>query len=62
MTAPVPSVPRKFRLATTGEDAGRDAVWRILARPAERLVMAHGVQVEAGGADALRRAFGWLVR
>lgn len=62
MTAAEPSVPRKFRLATTNRRAARAAVDRILAWPAERLVMAHGPPVEANASDVLRRAFGWLVR
>jgi hypothetical protein len=61
MTAPVPSVPRKFRVATTDRTAARVAVGRILEWPAHRLVMAHGPPVETGGKDTLQRAFGWLV-
>lgn len=62
MTAPVPSVPRKFRLATTDRAAAREGVRRILDWPAERLVIAHGAPLEAGARDALDRAFGWLMR
>lgn len=62
MTAPMPSVPRKFRMATTDKAAARKAVERILDWPAERLVMAHGAPVETGGQTTLQRAFGWLVR
>ena len=62
MTAATPSVPRKFRVATTGRAAARDAVGRILEWPAERLVMAHGAPVPSGGRDVLRHAFGWLTR
>ena len=62
MTADTPSVPRKFRLATTDKSAARDGVRRILEWPAERLVMAHGAPVSAGGAEAMQRAFAWLLR
>jgi hypothetical protein len=62
MTAPVPSVPRKFRMATTDKVAARDAVKRILEWPAQRLVMAHGTPMQSGGQEALRQAFGWLMR
>lgn len=62
MTAATPSVPRKFRVATTGRAAARPDVGRILEWPAERLVMAHGAPVSSGGRDALRHAFGWLTR
>lgn len=62
MTAPVPSVPRKFRMATTDKVAARIAVKRILEWPAQRLVMAHGTPMRSGGQEALRQAFGWLMR
>ena len=62
MTAAVPSVPRKFRFSTTDKATARDCVQRILEWPAGRLVMAHGAPMQAGGKDALRRAFGWLLR
>jgi len=62
MTADIPSVPRKFRLATTDKSAARDGVKRILDWPADRLVMAHGAPIQSGGKEALRNAFGWLLR
>lgn len=62
MTATKPSVPRKFRLATTNRSAARESVGRILEWPADRLVMAHGAPIQTGGALALRDAFGWLLR
>lgn len=37
MTAPVPSVPRKFRMATTDKTASRDAVRRIWNGPPNAL-------------------------
>ncbi len=62
MTAPVPSVPRKFRMATTDRSAFRDGIRRVLEWPAERLVMAHGTPMASGGREALQRAFDWLIR
>ena len=62
MTAPTPSVPRKFRMATTDRDAARDSVRRILERPADRLAMAHGAPVPSGGKAALQHSFDWLLR
>ena len=62
MTAPVPSVPRKFRMATKDKAASQDAVRRILEWPAESLVMAHGTPLRSGGKEALRHAFQWLMR
>lgn len=62
MTAPTPSVPRKFRMATTDKRAAREDVRRILEWPADRLVMAHGTPLPSGGKKALRQAFEWLLR
>lgn len=62
MTAPTPSVPRKFRLATTDRSKARDDVSRILEWPADRLVMAHGAPITSGGKEALQQAFAWLLR
>lgn len=60
MTAPEPSVPRKFRLAFTNRRVARAALARILAWPAERVLMAHGAPVSSDGQAFLRRAFRWL--
>lgn len=60
MTGPEPAVPRKFRLAFTGRKAARAARDRLLAWPAERLIMAHGAPVTEDAAGLLRRAFSWL--
>lgn len=60
MSAPEPSVPRKFRLAFTGRRAAREALTRILAWPAEKLLMAHGAPVTTDGKTVIARAFGWL--
>ncbi len=62
MTAPVPSVPRKFRLATTDRKAARLGIRRILDWPCDRLVMAHGTPMQTGGRAALEKAFKWLIR
>jgi hypothetical protein len=62
MTAPVPSVPRKFRMATRDKDTARDGIRRVLEWPSERLVMAHGAPIPSGGKKALRQAFDWLMR
>ncbi|WP_158968985.1 DUF4336 domain-containing protein [Chachezhania sediminis] len=60
MTAAVPSVPRKFRMATTDRAAARKAVRRILDWPADQLVMAHGTPLREGGQQTLQNAFRWL--
>lgn len=60
MTAPRPEVPRKFRNAFVGRRAARDAVRRILAWPADRVLMAHAPLVEAQGQAFIRRTFRWL--
>lgn len=60
MTGHEPSVPRKFRLAFTRRRAARAALARILAWPAERVLMAHGMPVQKDARAFLRRAFGWL--
>ena len=62
MTAPRPSVPRKFRMSTTDKFTARADVSRILEWPADSLVMAHGAPLPSGGKDALRQAFEWLLR
>lgn len=62
MTAPTPTVPRKFRMAMRDKERARAAVNRILDWPVEHLVMAHGAPVITGGQAALRAAFAWLIR
>ncbi len=62
MTASRPSVPRKFRMATTDRSTARADVARILEWPSDRLVMAHGAPIPSGGQEALRQAFEWLLR
>ncbi len=60
MTAPEPTVPRKFRFAFTDRLAARDALSRILAWPVHKVVMAHGKPVETDGRALIMRAFHWL--
>jgi len=60
MVGPEPSVPRKFRLAFTNRRAARHSLERILAWPAEKVLMAHGAPVEKDARAYLRRAFGWF--
>jgi hypothetical protein len=61
MTGAEPSVPRKFRIAFTNRRAARDALERIFAWPAEKVLMAHGTPVARDARAFPRRAFGWLV-
>jgi hypothetical protein len=61
MTGPEPAVPRKFQVAFTDRRAARDAVGRILAWPAEKVLMAHGTPVEHDSREFLRRALRWLM-
>jgi hypothetical protein len=60
MAEPEPSVPRKFRVAFANRRLARGALGRILAWPAEKVLMAHGTPVERDAPAFLRRAFGWL--
>ncbi len=60
MVEPEPAVPRKFRAAFTDRAVARAAVERIVAWPADRVVMAHGAPVERDGQAFLGRAFRWL--
>lgn len=60
MTAPMPSVPRKFRVAQTDRQAAKRALRQILDWPVDKVLMAHGTPIEAGGHAALVSAFRWL--
>lgn len=62
MVGPEPSVPRKFRAAFTNRALAREALNRILAWPAAKVLMAHGTPVEKDGQGFLRRAFRWLAK
>ena len=55
-----PTVPRKFRIMFRDRRAARASVERILAWPAERVLMAHGAPVERDGRAVIGRAFEWL--
>jgi hypothetical protein len=61
MVGSEPSVPRKFRAAFTQRRVAREALRRILAWPAEKVLMAHGTPVESDARAYLRRAFEWLI-
>jgi hypothetical protein len=58
---PAPSVPRKFRIAFANRLAPRRAIARILACPAEKVVMAHGPPIDKDAQAYLRRSFAWLI-
>lgn len=60
MTASEPEVPRKFRVAFMDRRRARAALARILAWPADRVVMAHADPLETGGQDFIARTFRWL--
>ncbi len=62
MTAQEPQVPQKFRLAFTDRQEARTSIERILAWPAEKILMAHGEPVVSDARSFLRRAFRWLPR
>jgi len=60
MLGPEPSVPRKFRAAFINRRAARASLERILAWPADKVLMAHGTPVTEDGQAFIRRAFRWL--
>ncbi|MGV7214565.1 DUF4336 domain-containing protein [Bradyrhizobium sp. UFLA05-112] len=60
MVGPEPSVPHKFRIAFANRRVAREALTRVLAWPAEKVLMAHGTPVETDASAFLRRAFAWL--
>jgi hypothetical protein len=62
MTGATPAVPRKFRVAFKDRSAARGALRRIIAWPAEKVVVAHGAPVEQGGQAFIASAFRWLTR
>jgi len=61
MTGAQPQMPRKFRNAFVGRKAARAAVRRILAWPAERVLMAHAPPVVSDGQAFIARTFQWLL-
>lgn len=60
MTADVPEVPRKFRMAFRSKPATRARLDHVLQWPTDRLVIAHGKPIERGGREAIVHAFRWL--
>lgn len=62
MTAPEPSVPRKFRLAFTDRKSARSSIEVILSWPVEQVVFAHGQPIRTDASAFLRRAFIWLAK
>lgn len=62
LTAPQPTVPRKFRLAFRNKASARAALERILQWPTEKLLAAHCPPVIANGRDTIAHAFAWLLR
>ncbi len=61
MAASEPQTPRKFRNAFVGRRAARAAIARILAWPAEKVLMAHAAPIEADGQAFIERTFRWLL-
>jgi hypothetical protein len=55
-------VPQKFRVAFVDRKAARAALARILAWPAEKVLMAHGTPVMENAGGFIRNAFRWLSR
>lgn len=60
MAGPEPQVPRKFRLACIDRAAARASLQRVLAWPADKVVMAHAPAVLEDGRAFIERAFRWL--
>lgn len=60
MTGPAPQVPKKFRAAFVDRKGAREGLKRILAWPAQRVLMAHGEPVTGGAQAFLARTFVWL--
>lgn len=60
MSAPEPSIPRKFRLAFTNKRLARTALAKVLNWPARTVVMAHGAPVTKDTQAYLKRAWKWL--
>lgn len=60
MVGDAPKVPRKFRVAMRDRAAARAALDRILAWPAEHVLMAHGDPIREQGRRRIEEAFAWL--
>jgi hypothetical protein len=61
LTAPQPTVPRKFRVTFYNRTLARKALRRILAWPTEAVLAAHAAPVSHHGRDVIARAFEWLL-
>lgn len=59
--APNPGAPREWRVSFFNRRAARASLHAVLCWPIERVLMAHGDPVRAGGLAFVRRAFGWLL-
>ena len=55
-------MPRDWRASFTDHAAMRASVEKMIAWDPERIVIAHGMPVESGGADYLRDVFKWLLK
>lgn len=62
MTAPEPTVPRKYRMAFRDRTMARKALQQIMAWPTEAVLAAHATPIRHGGRDAIAHAFDWLLR
>lgn len=60
MTGPEPEVPRKFRTTFINRRSARASIQRVLAWPADKVVMAHAGPVLHDGRAFIKRAFLWL--
>ena len=61
MTAPEPTVPRKYRMAFRDRSKARKALQQIMAWPAEAVLAAHVTPIRHGGRKAIAHAFDWLL-
>ncbi len=61
LTAPKPTVPRKFRAMFYDRQVAREALQRIMTWPTEAVLAAHSAPVTHGGRDAIAHAFEWLL-
>jgi hypothetical protein len=57
-----PQVPQKFRVAFVDRRSARAALKRILAWPAQNVLMAHGTPVRENASIFIADAFQWLSR
>jgi hypothetical protein len=62
LTAPEPTVPRKFRITFFDRRVAREALQQILAWPTENILMAHAAPIKGNGRAVIARAFQWLLR